>query len=286
MRFISFRSGTATGLAVRSAGGVYRGLTSDDSNFTGPLEHLLSQGPAALRPAADRLAKGPIIDPAAVGYLAPLSQPGKLICIGLNYRDHSAESGFEPPAYPTVFARFNSSLIGHRAPIVRPKVSQQLDYEGEVAAIIGTGGRHIPKSSALQHVAGYSLFNDASIRDYQFKSPQWTVGKNFDATGAFGPEFITADELPPGCRGLKFETRLNGVVVQKASLDDLIFDIETLVATLSEAMTLSAGDVIVSGTPAGVGLARNPQLWMKPGDICEIASEQLGVLSNPIVDES
>jgi len=134
-------------------------------------------------------------------------------------------------------------------------------------------------------VAGYSLFNDASIRDYQFKSPQWTVGKNFDGTGAFGPWLVTADELPPGCRGLRLQTRLNGEVVQSASTDDLVFDVATLVSVLSEAFTLEAGDIIVTGTPSGVGLARKPPLWMKPGDVCEVELEGLGVLRNAVVDQ-
>jgi acylpyruvate hydrolase len=185
-----------------------------------------------------------------------------------------------------VFARFNSTLVGHRAPIIRPKLSEQLDYEGELVAVIGKGGRHIPKSAALEHIAGYSLFNDASVRDFQFKSGQWTMGKNFDATGAFGSEFITADELPPGCKGLRFETHLNGTVLQKASIDDLIFDVATLVSLLSDAFTFVPGDIIITGTPGGVGLARKPPLWMKPGDVCTITSKDLGELSNPIVAES
>jgi acylpyruvate hydrolase len=285
MRLISFQTESTTGLAVRVAQGLYRGLTALDAGFPGQLCDILEKGRPALLTVADVLSRGSEVDLAAIEFLPPLADSGKVICIGLNYVDHSAESGFKPPEYPTVFARFNSSLIGHRAAIVRPKVSQQLDYEGEVAAIIGTGGRHIPENRALEHVAGYALFNDASIRDFQFKSPQWTVGKNFDGTGAFGPEFISADELPPGCKGVAFETRLNGVVVQKAFLDDLIFDVASLVSILSGAMTLAAGDVIVTGTPGGVGLARKPPLWMKPGDTCEIVSEQLGVLSNSIVEE-
>jgi acylpyruvate hydrolase len=151
-------------------------------------------------------------------------------------------------------------------------LSEQLDYEGEMVAVIGKSGRHIPKASALEHIAGYSLFNDASIRDYQFKSPQWTMGKNFDATGAIGPEFISADELPPGCKGVQFETQLNGQVVQKGSIDDLIFDVASLVSILSDVLTLSPGDILVTGTPGGVGLARKPPLWMKPGDVCVISS--------------
>lgn len=294
MRFISFRGlsvsagngASTTGLALRTPDGAYRGLTGTDPGFPGDLGYILGKGQSALLDAARVLARGPVIDPTTIEYLPPVNSPGKVICIGLNYRDHSAESGFKPPEYPTVFARFNSSLIGHMAPIVRPKLSQQLDYEGELAAILGSGGRHIPLESALEHIAGYSLFNDASIRDFQFKSPQWTVGKNFDGTGAFGPEFISADELPPGCKGLGFETRLNGAVVQQALIDDLIFDVASLVSILSDAMTLSPGDVIVTGTPGGVGLARKPPLWMKPGDSCVIASDQLGVLSNPIMEET
>ncbi|MES2946262.1 MAG: fumarylacetoacetate hydrolase family protein, partial [Pseudomonadota bacterium] len=161
----------------------------------------------------------------------------------------------------------------------------QLDYEGELVAVIGKAGRYITKETALEHVAGYSICNDASIRDYQFKSAQWTIGKNFDDSGPFGPVFVTADELPPGAAGLKLQTRLNGVVVQDASTSSLIFDVATLVSLLSEAVCLQAGDVIVTGTPSGVGLARKPPLFMKDGDICEVEIEGIGILRNPVVDE-
>jgi 2-keto-4-pentenoate hydratase/2-oxohepta-3-ene-1,7-dioic acid hydratase in catechol pathway len=161
-------------------------------------------------------------------------------------------------------------------------VSEQLDYEGELVAVIGKGGRDIPEAEALDHVIAYSVFNDASIRDYQLKTHQWTIGKTFDDTGAFGPYLVTTDELPAGCKGLKLETRLNGEVVQSTSLDDLIFDVAKLVSLLSEAMTLEPGDLIVTGTPSGVGIARDPQLWMKPGDVCEVEIERIGVLSNPV----
>jgi 2-keto-4-pentenoate hydratase/2-oxohepta-3-ene-1,7-dioic acid hydratase in catechol pathway len=174
----------------------------------------------------------------------------------------------------------------HGQPIVRPRVSSALDYEGEIAAIIGRGGRHIPRDRALQHVLGYSLFNDASIRDYQLRTPQWTVGKNFDGTGAFGPFLVTSDELPPGASGLTLTTRLNGQVVQRASTDDLIFDVATLVSLLSEVLTFEPGDVIVTGTPAGVGAARKPPLWLKPGDVCEVEVERIGRLSNLVSDEA
>jgi 2-keto-4-pentenoate hydratase/2-oxohepta-3-ene-1,7-dioic acid hydratase in catechol pathway len=177
-------------------------------------------------------------------------------------------------------------MMGHGSPIVRPKVSMQLDYEGELVAVIGKAGRHIAKADALSHVAGYSICNDASVRDYQFKSAQWTIGKNFDNTGPFGPVFVTADALPPGAAGLQLQTRLNGVVVQSASTSSLIFDVATLVSLLSEAVCLLPGDIIVTGTPSGVGLARKPPLWMKHGDVCEVEIEGIGTLTNPIRDET
>jgi 2-keto-4-pentenoate hydratase/2-oxohepta-3-ene-1,7-dioic acid hydratase in catechol pathway len=217
--------------------------------------------------------------------LPPLPVPGKIICVGLNYVDHSIESGFVPPDYPTIFTRFASSLVGAGAPIIRPRVSTQLDYEGEMVAVIGTGGRHIPEENALDHVIGYSIFNDASVRDYQKKAPQWTIGKNFDGTGAFGPYLVTADELPRGGKGLHIQTRLNGQLVQDASTNDMVFSVAKLISILSEAITLSPGDVIVSGTPAGVGMARKPPLFMKHGDLCEIEIEGIGVLRNPVQDE-
>ena len=165
-------------------------------------------------------------------------------------------------------------------------VSDQLDYEGELAAIIGKPGRHIPKERALEHVAGYSIFNDASIRDYQMRGQQWTLGKNFDGTGPFGPELVTADELPPGARGLKLTTRLNGATMQSSNTDELIFDVATLIARLSEALTLETGDVIVTGTPGGIGFFRKPPVYMKQGDICEIEIEAIGILRNRIEDEA
>ena len=215
----------------------------------------------------------------------PLNARGKIICVGLNYRDHAGESGMQVPEYPTLFARFASSLIAHGAPIVRPPESERLDYEGELVAVIGKGGRRIAKADALDHVAGYSIFNDGSIRDFQLRTPQWTMGKNFDGTGAFGPVFVTADELPPGARGLKIETRLNGQTMQSGSTDDLIFDVATLVSLISAGITLEAGDIIVTGTPSGVGAARKPPVFMKAGDVCEIEIEKIGVLRNRIVDE-
>ena len=285
MRFAAYRSRRGEGLAVQRPSGEFRGLSVLDAKYPGNLAKLIAAGPDALADAAAVLSGGSAIDPRTALFLPPLAEPGKIVCVGLNYVDHSLESGFTPPSYPTIFARFASSLIGHGAPILRPAVSVQLDYEGEMVAVIGKGGRHIAKAQALDHVIGYSIFNDASIRDFQTKSPQWTVGKNFDATGAFGPVFITADELPAGGKGLKIETRLNQQVVQSATTADMIFDIASLIAILSEAITLNPGDIIVSGTPSGVGMARKPPLFMKHGDVVEVEIEGIGVLRNPVEDE-
>jgi 2-keto-4-pentenoate hydratase/2-oxohepta-3-ene-1,7-dioic acid hydratase in catechol pathway len=218
-------------------------------------------------------------------YLCPIPRPPKIICVGLNYVDHASESPYEKPKYPVLFLRVSTSLVAHGEPLIAPKSSEQFDYEGEMVAIIGKGGRHIPRDKALDHVAGYSVFNDGSVRDFQFKSPQWTSGKNFDGSGPFGPDFVTADELPPGAKGLKLETRLNGKTVQSANTNDLIFPVDELVAVASEAMTLEPGDIIVTGTPAGVGAFRKPPLWMKHGDVCEVEVEKIGVLSNPVKAE-
>ncbi len=286
MRFIAYRNAEGRGLGVRTTGGELRGLGETYTSYPGHLEQLIAAGPDALAAAHVRLSDAGLIDESAITYLPPLSTPPKIICVGLNYADHTAESGFKQPDYPTLFGRFASSLIAHKAPMIRPRVSAQLDYEGEIVAIIGKRGRHVAAADALSYVAGYSLFNEGSVRDYQFKAPQWTVGKNFDGTGAFGPAFVTADELPPGVKGLRLITRLNGQVVQDASTDDMVFDVQTLICVISEAITLEPGDLIVTGTPAGVGLARKPPLWMKPGDVCEVEVEGLGSLVNPIEDEA
>jgi acylpyruvate hydrolase len=285
MRFAAYSSGEREGLAVAGVDGHFYGLLSGDEGYPGSLDVLISKGRAALDGAVAVLQKGPAIDLNQIRLLPPLSAPGKIICVGLNYVDHSIESGFVVPNYPTIFARFPSSLTGAGSPIIRPKVSTQLDYEGEMVAIIGKGGRHISEDAALDHVMGYSIFNEASVRDYQTKSPQWTVGKNFDNTGSFGPYLVTADELPPGGKGLHIQTRLNGVVVQDASTDSMVFSVARLISILSEALTLSPGDIIVSGTPAGVGMARKPQLFMKHGDVCEVEIEGIGILRNKVEDE-
>ena len=285
MRFVHFVEGTSKGLGVEQAG-TLRGLTEKDHGYPGSLLDLLNAGADALKAAHDRLSDAPLIDLSKVRYLPPIERPGKIVCVGLNYAEHTKESPYEQPSYPSFFPRFASTLVGHGEPIIRPRVSEELDFEGELVVIIGTGGRHIPKERALEHVAGYAIFNEASVRDYQFKSPQWTIGKNFDATGAFGPTFVTADELPPGASGLKLVTRLNGAIVQQGNTADMIFNVVDLISILSEAVTLEPGDLIVTGTPAGIGWARTPKLFMKPGDLCTVEIEGLGTLSNLIADEN
>jgi len=285
MRFAAFSSGEQEGLAVAAPNGDFHGLLSGDPGYPGSLDVLVRKGRSALDEAAAVLEKGPVVDLDRVTLNPPLSAPGKIICVGLNYVDHSIESGFVVPDYPTIFTRFTSSLIGAGASIIRPTVSTQLDYEGEMVAVIGVGGRHIAEQDALNHVIGYSIFNDASVRDFQKKSPQWTIGKNFDGTGAFGPYLVTADELSSGAKGLSIQTRLNGIVVQNGSTDDMVFSVAKLISILSEAITLSPGDILVTGTPSGVGAARKPPLFMKHGDVCEVEIEGIGILRNKIEDE-
>ncbi|HZD25054.1 MAG TPA: fumarylacetoacetate hydrolase family protein [Alphaproteobacteria bacterium] len=235
--------------------------------------------------AADGAGQEAMVPAGEARYLPVVPRPPKILCCGLNYIDHAKETGQPIPDYPIIFVRFATTLVGHGQPMVRPRASEQYDYEAELAVVIGKPGRHIAKADALGHVAGYSCFNDGSLRDYQFKSPQWTMGKNFDATGGFGPELVTADELPDGANGLTIRCRLNGETVQDSNTNQHIFDVPTVISVVSEAITLEAGDVIIMGTPPGVGAARKPQLWMKGGDTCEIEIEGIGTLSNPIVDE-
>jgi 2-keto-4-pentenoate hydratase/2-oxohepta-3-ene-1,7-dioic acid hydratase in catechol pathway len=283
MRFVRFSIEGEIGLAVVD-GGQLLGLRASDERYPGDFTPaLLSATPIA--DLAALLLAGSEIDSTAIDYLPPIVASPKIICVGLNYVDHSKEVGYKLPDYPTVFPRFSSSFVGHNAPIVKPLSSDQLDYEGEVAVVLAKGGRYITVDEALSHVLGYALFNDASVRDFQLRTPQWTIGKNFDGTGAFGPELVTADELPPGAAGLSITTRLNGAVVQQANTNDLVFNVARLISDLSQTMTLEVGDVIVTGTPAGVGAGRTPPLWMKDGDICEVEVEGIGILRNPIVNE-
>ena len=215
-----------------------------------------------------------------------IDRPGKIICMGLNYADHAKEGGHARPDYPSFFMRGPSSLTAHQSPIIRPKVSTKLDYEAELAFVISKQARHCTLENALEHLAGYSIFNDGSVRDYQRKSTQWTIGKNFDQTGAFGPWLVTPDELPQGATGLQIQSRLNGQIMQNANTKDFLWGVAETIVLITECMTLEPGDVVITGTPAGVGYARTPPVFMKPGDICEVEIEGIGILSNTIADEA
>ena len=219
--------------------------------------------------------------------LAPLvPEPGKTICLGLNYFDHAKEGGRDKPEYPWFFYRGSSSLIAHGDAGIVPQVSSKFDYEAELALVIGRRvPRHTAQADALAYVFGYTCFNDMSVRDYQKRTPQWTIGKNFDGTGALGPVLVSADALPPGAAGLKIQGRLNGQVMQDANTSDMIWGVAETIALLSDCLTLEPGDVIAMGTPAGVGQARTPPVWLRAGDSFEVEIEGIGTLVNPIASE-
>jgi acylpyruvate hydrolase len=283
MRLANFEMAGVAGIAM-SEGSGWHGLTQRDSGFPGTLPELIGQGADLLR-AARALAKSPAIDLNDVRVLPPVPVPPKILCVGLNYDDHLEESGLKKPIYPEIFVRFATSLIAHQQPIRRPRESNALDYEAELAVVIGKPGRRIPQDRALEHVGGYSLFNDATIRDFQLRTPQWTMGKNFDGTGAFGPWLVTPDALPPGARDLRIQGRLNGRVMQDSRTDRLIFGVPELIEMISVAMSLEPGDVIITGTPGGVGAARKPPVFMRSGDVFEVEIEDIGTLSNVVEDE-
>lgn len=219
-----------------------------------------------------------------VEFLPIVPDPGKILCIGLNYATHVKETGREQKGYPAVFTRWADTLVADGEPLVRPKVSERFDYEGELAVIIGKPGRRIPRADAMRHIAGFSVFNDASVRDWQRHNIQFTPGKNFPATGAFGPSLVTANEIED-LASQRVQTRLNGELVQDQPISDLIWDIPFLIEYLSAFTPLSSGDVIVTGTPGGVGDKRSPPLYMKAGDVVEVSVGAIGTLRNPIVSE-
>ncbi len=283
MRIIHFERNGALGIAADEGSG-WHGLTQRDRKFPGTLPELIAQGTDLLR-IGTGLAQSPAIDLNAVKLLPPVPAPPKILCVGLNYDDHLAESELKKPEYPEIFARFATSLIAHQDPIRRPRESTALDYEAELAVVIGKPGRRISQNQALEHVAGYSMFNDATIRDFQLRTPQWTMGKNFDSTGSFGPWLVTPDAVPPGARGLRIQGRLNGRVMQDARTDQLIFSVEALIELISVGISLERGDVIITGTPGGVGAARKPPVFMKPGDVFEVEIERLGLLTNTVQDD-
>ncbi len=216
--------------------------------------------------------------------LPPVLHPGKVVCLGLNYRDHAAESSMAIPEYPVLFHKVAGSLVGHGQPVVIPRVSSKIDYEAELAVIIGKRGKYIAEDNALSYVAGYAAANDVSARDLQFRTGQWTTGKMLDTFGPLGPALVTRDEVP-NPNSLAIKTILNGQVMQNGNTSDMIFHVPFIVHYISQIVTLEPGDVIMTGTPSGVGQAREPQVFMKPGDSVTVEIEHLGALTNPLVAE-
>ena len=281
MRLMSFKKsgresfGLAVGAGVVDAGRRLQG--------TGTLrDALLADSLPALRRLAN---EKPDFSRADVEFLPPVADACKLLCIGINYVPHMKEMGRERPEYPVVFVRFADSIVGHGQPMLRPLDSVQFDYEGELAVVIGRRARRVTRAAALDYVAGYACFNDGSVRDYQRHSQQFTPGKNFHASGSFGPWLVTTDEVPDPSK-LRLTTRLNGQVVQDESVGELCFDVAQLIEYCSKWAELLPGDVIVTGTPGGVGAGRKPPLWMKAGDTVEVEISNLGVLRNSIADET
>ena len=287
MRIAAFDRKDGAGLGV-IAGEELIDLTAVDASAPRELGAALRApgGLKALEAIAARAGAGHRLKLSGVTLRMPVETPGKILCLGLNYIEHVNEGPFQRPDYPTLFMRCMTSLVPANAPLLRPKVSIQLDYEAELVAIIGKTVRDLTPENALDAVAGYSVFNDGSVREYQRHTIQWTMGKNFDKSGSFGPYFVSSDELPPGASGLKIECRLNGQVVQSDNTKNMSFNVVETLVYITKGITLEPGDLIVMGTPSGVGHARKPQLWMKAGDTCEVEIERVGLLSNGIVDEA
>ena len=282
MKFLSFeRGGAATWGAVIDGGVVDLGKAMGGTYPT--LRSAIAGG--ALKEAgkvADGASPDATID--EITFLPVIPDPDKILCVGLNYKSHIEETGRSDSDYPTIFTRFTNTQVGHGQPMIRPKDSTAYDYEGELAVIIGTGGRHISEADSLNHIAGYSCYNDGSIRDWQRHTSQFTPGKNFVGTGGFGPWMVTTDEIPDPA-SMHLMTRLNGETLQDATTDLLVFTVPVLINYISTFTELVPGDVIVTGTPGGVGFKRNPPVFMKDGDTCEIEIDKIGILSNPIADE-
>jgi 2-keto-4-pentenoate hydratase/2-oxohepta-3-ene-1,7-dioic acid hydratase in catechol pathway len=263
-------------------------LQAADSKVPTDLGEWLKSNNGDVKPLADIAKRAPASARkplSGLTYRLPIGQPGKIICLGLNYVEHVKEGGQNTPKFPTIFMRGITSLVAHGSPIIRPQVTETLDYEAELMLVVGKRAKHLTAVNALSCVAGYSCGNEGSVREFQRKTTQWDMGKNFDHTGGFGPWFVSADELPPGGKGLKIETRLNGNVMQSDNTDNMMFPVVETLVYITQGMTLEPGDIIFTGTPSGVGFARKPPVWMKNGDVCEVEIERIGTLRNPIADE-
>jgi len=287
MRMMRFRSADGFRLGV-VVGDALADLSAIRPDAPRDLADLLQGGPSALAQVADQAANATAAQMIALSSATPAlptRRPGKFICLGLNYADHVNESAYSTQSYPTLFMRATTSLMAHEEAFERPVASEQLDYEAELAVIIGRTMRHVTADQALAGVAGYACFNDGSVRDYQRHTVQWTMGKNFDRTGGFGPLFVTADELPRGASGLRIAGRVNGEVRQSDNTPNMIFKVGETLSYISEGMTLQPGDVVAMGTPSGVAHAHKPPKWLKHGDVVEVEIEGIGVLRNRVVDQ-
>jgi len=288
MKLVGFERDKALHLGV-VAGDSVIDLQAVDARVPGDLGRWLAENDGDLKPLGDIAKRAPAsarLALASITFALPVARPGKIICLGLNYLEHAKEGGHQKPEFPSIFMRCLTSLTPHLAPIVRPFVSETLDYEAELLVVIGRRVKHANLGNALTCVAGYSCFNDGSVRKFQRRTSQWDMGKNFDRTGAFGPWLVDAGTLPPGAKGLKIESRLNGQVLQSDNTANMMFQVAETIVDVTQGMTLEPGDIIAMGTPSGVGHARKPPLWMRDGDVCEIEIEGIGVLRNPIVEEA
>jgi acylpyruvate hydrolase len=289
MRIVGFKNGQGLRLGVVEGDQVID-LQAADPNLPADLAAILRKSNGDLSHLGDLAKKAPAsarIPLKGLSYALPVANPGKIILLGLNYLEHVKEGPQRDniPKFPTYFMRGLTSLTPHEAPIVRPKVSDTLDYEAELVIVVGKRAKNLTKENAYSCIAGWSCFNDGSVREWQRRTTQWDIGKNFDATGGFGPWMVTADEVPAGGKGLKIESRLNGKVMQSDNTDNMMFPVAETIADLTIGVTLEPGDLVVTGTPSGVGHARKPPAWMRDGDVCEIEIEGVGLLRNPIVDE-
>lgn len=261
-------------------------ITALNAEIGSDLTALISN-PALADSVSNQISEADTVPVDSITPALPVAAPGTIICMGLNYTDHIKEGGYDIPEYPALFMRGKNSIMAAGQPMVRPACSEQLDYEAELMLIVGRGGRHISEDDALDHVFGYTVFNDGSVRDYQRKTHQWTPGKNFDNTGAIGPFTVTPDDLPDGASGLKIESRVGDEILQSSNTANMIWDVRKVIATISEYTTLEPGDLIASGTPPGVGHAKKPNpRWLKPGETVEIEIEGIGICASPIIDEN
>jgi 2-keto-4-pentenoate hydratase/2-oxohepta-3-ene-1,7-dioic acid hydratase in catechol pathway len=268
--------------------GQYVDVNAADPGMPTSVRGLLELGTEWQRRAWDALTNGVVRhDPANVTLLAPIPDARKIVCIGLNYRDHAAESGVPVPTEPVLFSKYPTALIGHGAPIVLPRVSHEVDYEAELVVVIGRKGRHIPRQRAREYVGGYAVGHDVSARDWQLNKPgkQWMAGKTFDTFAPVGPELVTPDEVPEP-QNLGIRLRLNGQTMQDSNTSQLVFGVDELIAYLSQVFTLEPGDLIFTGTPPGVGMARKPPVWLKAGDIVEVEIDKLGTLRNTVIADN